>query len=241
MGTQVELLVGLQTIDQQLRERTDSIEALRHLMGDLDAELEEQKKKLDTSRAERAELEARRRDIEGTLASEESKMKERRMRLNRIRNEKEASAVRREIELGKEGTQKLEEDLLAIFEALDGVGTRETELQAGFDALSTRREQEHARVTEEIATLSAGLDDARRRREEIAHEVEAPLRRQYENILGRRRGLVVVEVRDGTCQGCHMRVAPQLYNEITRNQRVILCPSCHRILYRRSEPAVSSA
>jgi predicted nucleic acid-binding Zn-ribbon protein len=241
LGTQVELLVGLQTIDQQLRERTDAIEALRHRMVELDAELDEQRKKLELVRAERAELETRRRDLEGSLSSEESKMKERRMRLNRIRNEKEASAVRREIELGKEAGQKLEEDMLVLYEALDGVGTRETELKEMVDGLSTRREEEHARMTDEIATLSHGLDDARHRREEIAREVEAPLRRQYENILGRRRGLVVVEVRDNSCQGCHMRIAPQLANEIRRNQSVILCPSCHRILYLRPEAAVSEA
>ena len=241
MGTQVELLVGLQTIDQQLRERTDAIDALRQRMVELDAELDEQKKKLDAVRAERAELETRRRDLEGTMTSEESKMKERRMRLNRIRNEKEASAVRREIELGKEGSQKLEEDMLLLYEALDGVGTRERELQEIVDGLTARRAEEDARATEEIANLSHGMDEARHRREELAREVEAPLRRQYESILGRRRGLVVVEVRDGSCQGCHMRVAPQLFNEIVRNQRVIVCPSCHRILYRRPEQAVTEA
>ncbi len=241
MGTQVELLVGLQTIDQQLRERTDAIESLRRRMVELDAELDEQTTKLEAVRAERAELETRKRDIEGTLSSEESKMKERRMRLNRIRNEKEASAVRREIELGKEATGNLEENMLMLYEALDGVGTRERELQEIVDSLTTRRADEDARVTEEIATLSHGLDDARHRREEIARELEAPLRRQYESILVRRRGLVVVEVRDGSCQGCHMRVAPQLFNEIVRNQRVIVCPSCHRILYRRPEQAVTEA
>jgi predicted nucleic acid-binding Zn-ribbon protein len=241
LGTQIELLVGLQTIDQQLRERTDAIEALRRGLSELDAELEDHQKKLDAVRAERAELEARKRDIDGTMLDEESKMKERRMRLNRIRNEKEASAVRREIELGKEATGKLEEDLIGIYDALDGVTARERELQETVGTLTTRRADEHARVTDEIATLSNGLEEAHRRRGEIAAAVEAPLRRQYENILGRRRGLVVVEVRDGNCQGCHMRIAPQMENEIQRDQRVVLCPSCHRILYRRSEAAVTEA
>ena len=241
MGTQIELLVGLQTIDQQLRERTDAIDALRRGMTELDAELDEQTKKLDAVRAEHAELEARKRDIDGVMADEESKMKERRMRLNRIRNEKEASAVRREIELGKEATAKHEEDLLMIYDGLDGVTARQRELQEIVDGLTARRESERTRVADEIATLSNGLEDARRRRDEIAAEVEAPLRRQYENILGRRRGLVVVEIRDGNCQGCHMRIAPQMANEIQRNQRVVLCPSCHRILYRRIEQAATEA
>ena len=37
MGNQIELLVNLQTIDLQLRERTDAIEVLRREIADLDA------------------------------------------------------------------------------------------------------------------------------------------------------------------------------------------------------------
>ena len=101
MGNQIELLVSLQTIDLQLRERTDAISSLRRELAELDATLAAQREALDAIRAERAALESQRREIEGFLADEEAKMKDRRMRLNRIRNEKEASAVRREIEVAK--------------------------------------------------------------------------------------------------------------------------------------------
>ncbi len=54
-------------------------------------------------------------------------------------------------------------------------------------------------------------------------------------IFARRGGLAVVEVRAGTCQGCHMNVPPQLFNQIQRNEQVILCPNCQRMLYWRPE------
>ncbi|MBI3768201.1 MAG: hypothetical protein HY271_06845 [Deltaproteobacteria bacterium] len=240
MGNQVELLVNLQVVDQQLRERTEAIEALRQGLAEIEREFAGQRTLLETCRAERAEFEARRRDLEGTLNDEESKMKDRRMRLNRIRNEKEASAVRREIEVGKEGNQKIEEDLMVVFEALDVVNARESELQRDYDAIEARRAEQQVKVDSEIATLSAGLDEARRRRDELAADIDAGLRRQYEAIFIRRRGLAVVEVRGGTCQGCHIRVAPQLSNEIQRNQRVIVCPNCHRILFARNETSATA-
>jgi len=240
LGNQVELLVSLQVVDQQLRERTEAIEALQQGLAGIESELAAQRNLLDACRAERAELEARRRELQGALDDEESRMKDRRMRLNRIRNEKEASAVRREIEVGKEGNQKIEEDLLVVYEALDTVAARETELQKEYDAIEVRRAEQQAKVDTEVATLSAGLDEARQRRDELAATIDSELRRQYEAIFVRRRGLAVVEVRGGTCQGCHMRVAPQLSNEIQRNQRVIVCPNCHRILYARAETSVSA-
>lgn len=235
MGNQVELLVNLQVVDQQLRERTEAIEALRRGLAEIEGELEAQGKLLAGVGAERADLEARRRDLQGTLDDEETKMKDRRMRLNRIRNEKEASAVRREIEVGKEGNQKIEEDLMAVYEALDTITPRETDLQKDYDAIEARRAEQQAKVESDVATLSAGLDEARKRREDLAAHIDADLRSQYEAIFIRRRGLAVVEVRGGTCQGCHMQVAPQLFNEIQRNTRVIVCQNCHRILFARTE------
>jgi predicted nucleic acid-binding Zn-ribbon protein len=240
LGNQIELLVNLQTIDLQLRERTDAIDALRRDIAELEGTLAAQRQALDAVRAERADLEARRRDIEGTLADEEAKMKDRRMRLNRIRNEKEASAVRREIEVAKEGTGQLEEGLMGLFEQLDGVKARETELATAYEALEGRHASESERIDLEIGELSAGLDEARTQRESLAAGLELAVRRQYETILSRKRGQAVVEVRGGTCDGCHMRIAPQLAIEIYRNARVITCPSCHRILYVRPPEAAGA-
>lgn len=240
MGNQVELLVNLQVVDQQLRERTEAIDTLRRGLADIESELDAQKKLLDTCRTERAELEARRRELQGALDDEESKMKDRRMRLNRIRNEKEASAVRREIEVGKEGNLKIEEDLMVVYESLDTITAREAELQKEFDAVAARCAEQQTKVETDVTSLSHGLEDARHRRDELASAIEPDLRQRYETIFTKRRGLAVVEVRAGNCQGCHMRVAPQLFNEIQRNTRVIVCPNCHRILYARPDTSVSA-
>jgi len=237
LANQVEQLVDLQTMDLALRERTEAIDALERRVAELEGQLAEQRGLLQACRTERAGIETRRRDLEGTLAAEESKMKDRRMRLNRIRNEKEAAAVRREIEVGKEENQKLEDELMTIFEQLETIGAREQEIQQTFDALEQRRTEEQARADEEISLLSMDLEDRRRARDSLATTIEGALRRQYETISMRRRGLAVVEVRGGSCQGCHMRVAPQLVNDIQRKQGVVLCPSCHRILYVKPQSA----
>jgi predicted nucleic acid-binding Zn-ribbon protein len=50
-------------------------------------------------------------------------------------------------------------------------------------------------------------------------------------IFSRRNGLAVAEAKGGTCQGCRMRLPPQLYNEIQRHSQVHFCPNCQRILY----------
>jgi predicted nucleic acid-binding Zn-ribbon protein len=243
LGNQIELLIHLQEIDRELRERTEAISALRMGVRDIEERLAVERSALETCQNERAPLDSRRRDIELTLSDEESKMKDRRMRLNRIRNEKEAAAIRREIEVAKEEGQKVEEELLGelgLYNLLKTLNDREAELRAAIEALDSERAAEQARVDTEVAKLSDGLSEAQAKREEVASGLEAVLRKRYETVFDKRRGLAVVEVRSGSCEGCHMSIAPQMMNEIHRNEQVIVCPSCHRILFMRPADAVEA-
>ena len=46
-----------------------------------------------------------------------------------------------------------------------------------------------------------------------------------------RRGLAVVPVVKGVCQGCHMSIPPQLFNLLQRGTTMETCPTCNRIIY----------
>ena len=47
----------------------------------------------------------------------------------------------------------------------------------------------------------------------------------------RRNGIAVAEARDGICTICHVRLRPQVFNTVLRNDQIIQCDSCQRILY----------
>jgi predicted nucleic acid-binding Zn-ribbon protein len=91
-------------------------------------------------------------------------------------------------------------------------------------------EKEARGYEEEISELN-------RKRKELGSRVESTLLRQYEFLRDRLKGMAVAEVREATCLGCHMLLPPQLYNELHRQDRIITCPSCLRILYLSSPPA----
>ncbi len=42
---------------------------------------------------------------------------------------------------------------------------------------------------------------------------------------------IVQGVTDAVCQGCHMNIPPQMYNELQREDSLKMCPSCERIIY----------
>src|SRR5262249_42112259 len=208
----------------------------------LEAEVEAWESRLQVQRAattaavaERAALESRRRDLDGQLEAEEAKMKERRMRLNRVRNEKELQALRREIEVGKESNQQMEEEMLSLLESLDNVAATAVEAERLLAEMEGAAAAEIAQRRQRVVELLAEVERDRERRDRTADALDAALLQKYEQIFERRGGTAVVEVRNGTCLGCHMHLPPQFFNELQRTREVRLCPNCHRILFWRPE------
>jgi predicted nucleic acid-binding Zn-ribbon protein len=81
-----------------------------------------------------------------------------------------------------------------------------------------------------MAEIEAQIAAQRAERDKLAAQVKPDVLKRYGNIR-MRRGLAVVSVRNGTCQGCNMNIPPQLYIVIQRGQTIETCPSCHRIIY----------
>jgi predicted nucleic acid-binding Zn-ribbon protein len=233
--TSISQLAALQGLDRQLREKTELRQLLEREIAAFDVQLLQQREAASAARSERDTMEARRQELEARLDSEGSKMKDRRMRLNRVRNEKELQALRYEIEVGKETNQQLEEELLGVLESVEGLTAALTQAEQGLADLETNVVAQVAERRQRIAQLTSEIDHDQQARARMTKELDGALLRKYEQIFARRGGTAVVEVRNGTCLGCHMNLPPQFFNELQRARDVRLCPNCHRILFFRPE------
>ncbi len=231
MLEQIEFLASLQIVDQEIREKEGT--KRMHL-----AQIELREKEIEAKRAELGiikvdweEQEKLRKEKEQLLQDEGKKTMEKRMKMNRIKNIKELQALQREIDQIKQGNSQLEEELLSVMEVLETKGAvqqqMETELKELEEGWNGRREEFEA----EIAEIERTVAESARARTEIAAQLGGDLIGQYELIFARRGGKAVVAVSEGICEGCYMNIPPQLWNEIIRNDKLNLCPNCHRILY----------
>jgi len=234
LATQIELLATVQLVDQSLRAKTIEVTERERRVAERDEAIRERHLAARTAGAELSEVSARRRDLEGRLAAAEAKLKDRRMRITRIRNDKELGLAKRELEILKEEVDTLETELLTVMELVEAATAKHQELESVLAHLTAERDAEAPQIKERLAHLATEIERERAERTDLIRTVDGELRRRYEMIFSRRGGLAVVEVREGICQGCRMRVPPQLFNEIQRNEQVILCPSCQRMLYWRT-------
>jgi predicted nucleic acid-binding Zn-ribbon protein len=239
LATQIDLLAALQDIDQRLQEKEHELQESRQQVTAIALQMAAKEREVEEQQQRIHELEIRHRAVEGQLREEEGKIKEKRVRLNRIRNERELLAMRREIEMMKEANGKLEDDALMLLEQIEQEKARLSQTRTEIDTLKARIAQETGQLEARIATLEDEVQREREAREKIAREVDADLCARYERIFARRGGLAVVEVRAGTCWGCHMHLPPHMSNQIRSNHEqntgaIFHCPHCGRILYWRT-------
>ncbi|MCS6927420.1 MAG: C4-type zinc ribbon domain-containing protein [Candidatus Binatia bacterium] len=236
MATQIALLAALQEVDQRLQRKERDLHELRQQVNAMVEEVAHREREAEERRRRIDELEARHRALEKQLKEEEAKIKEKRVRLNRVRNERELLALRREIDLMKEANSKLEDEVLVLLEQLEREKPLLAEVCAQLEALKDKVGHETSRLEMDVAALEQEVQRDRAEREEIVRSLDTDLCARYERIFARRGGVAVVQIRDGTCQGCHMRLPPHLCNQIQSSYlqnhgTIFQCPHCGRIVY----------
>jgi len=228
---QIEILASLQEIDREIREKHGVRDLVLAEMQRREKEIEAKKAEIGLLSADLAEWDKSRREKEKVLQDDAQKAMEKRMRMNRIKNIKELQALQREIDQIKQNNSQLEEELIKILEELEtrtsSLKERVEELKKFEDAWGEKRKELEAQLSD----IEHAVAEAASARKTVAAQLEGNLIERYELIFSRRGGMAVVTVSDGICQGCYMNIPPQLWNEIMKSERLILCPSCHRILY----------
>jgi len=228
---EIARLMSLQTIDRELYELEQALSSVAGRVEQLRLEHEQHQAELDRLMAEEQESGLARRRMEKELAEGEARIRNKRMRLNQVRNDKEMQALTHEVESLKENNQRLEADVLAQMEGAAPRESRITELKD----LAAKKRAELVAAEKEIAAqvedLKISISKQRVDRDLMVKNIEATLLQRYEMIFIRRGAVAVIEAKGGTCQGCRMRLPPQLYNEIQQHSQIHFCPNCQRILF----------
>jgi predicted nucleic acid-binding Zn-ribbon protein len=235
--SEIDRLAALQEVDRRLKDRRDRVAALVSEADGYELEIARQRELVTGLANERDGLEQRRAIMDRQLDVSGSKIRDNRMRMNRVRNSTELLALQREIDLSKEANAQVEEELLRVMETIEALSAQLGEAQALMGQLEEQAEAAVATRRAEAESLRQELEAERDHRESLAAGMDPSLRSKYEQLFERRGGAAVVLAQNGICTGCRMRIPPQLYNELQKYRDIRQCPNCHRILYWRPTPA----
>jgi len=227
---QLRRLEDLQRHDARIQELENALKAIPTKLASTQNDLARVEGLLATERQALAETERYHGEQKGLFTDDEQQVAAGKHKLSQAKNSKEYMAAQREIEQRRESLTGREAEIGKLVEAIDAkkklLSERATDVQALRDSIGKDVEAARGRIAE----LEGKIAELRKERDALATGVKPEVLKRYSTIR-LRRGLAVVSVRNGTCQGCNMNIPPQLYNVLQRGLSIETCPSCHRIIY----------
>jgi predicted nucleic acid-binding Zn-ribbon protein len=148
-----------------------------------------------------------------------------------VKTNQEYTALLHEISTAKQEKDGIEEKILVLMEQADGLTA---ELKADERALADKKkqgDQAKAALAAERSKLETELAQLAHQRTGETRGVDAPVLARYEQLLKQRRGLAVARMTGEMCAACHVRLRPHVTQIVRRNDEIVACESCQRILY----------
>jgi predicted nucleic acid-binding Zn-ribbon protein len=231
MQEQINFLIQLQQLDKAIETIRVSSEENPRKVALIDKETQDVQESLQAFTKEMDENQKQRKGLEREVEEFGQKIKKSQVKLMEVKTNKEYRAMLTEIEELKKSKAGKEDQLLEFLEKLEEGAKKQKVLKKSVEAkiAEGKLKKEHLEAAgREYTKELSGLN---RKRKELCNRLDSTLLRQYEFLKDRLRGMAVAEVREAACLGCNMQIPAQLNNELHRQDRIITCPSCLRILY----------
>lgn len=239
MHPDLQHLIALQDLDSTADRHRRRVADIPLLQATLDARLAERRAAVDAVNARIAACQASRRDIERDLAAVQTRLSKFKNQLMEVKTNKEYQAMQKEMSVAEQDISDQETRMLECMEEADALALELKTAETALKVEQAEIERERQALDAEREQLGQQLERAAAERGRIAAMIAPAALALFERIAQSRKGLALAEARDGLCTVCHVRLRPQVFNDARRNEGIIQCESCSRILY--FVPAASAA
>jgi len=242
---QLRLLIKLQELELAIKQFEAAMAAKPHELDPSIRALDAARTSATTHRKDLEALDKQRRQLEAGVTAEQDNLQKAQRKLLEVKTNKEYAAMVAEIETFKNKILSHEDAVLHIMELIEQRKHELLDLDRQVHEADQNLTEGRRRNELELGVLQETLTGRRQAREAAVQQLERPAVDLYMRLLSGRKGLAVVGIKNGSCQGCFLALPPQLIQEVRRNDRVLTCSHCQRILYWSGEtlpaPSESSA
>ncbi len=232
----LKLLVDLQQRDSLILEKRRFIDKVPLRIFEVDEPLKKAKLELENIKKKQEAASRKKREKESELAETQEKIRKMKARISDLKTNKEYQAYQKEIEGSEKGIAAVEDVILQLMEEIDAVSKEQKEKEAAVNVEINKIDAFKAELDAEAAKNERELASLKQERSGMVARIDPEIYKTYMTILlDSGDGVAVTTARNELCSGCDMNIPPQLYVEIRKNQEMLQCPQCRRILYVSEE------
>lgn len=231
MNSDLKQLIRLQTIDSAIQELRARIDKFPGISKALDEKLRSAQAGLDAAKDKVKNNQGNRKKLEGEIGATETKISKYRDQMMAVKTNDEYRALQHEIEHAQNAIRKIEDDILNLMMEAEASQSEIKTAEVRLKEDQQKVEQERKQLTQENQRDVSALESYIKERKEIEAAISPDLIPRYERVRKARGGVAVAPARDYVCEVCQVRIRPQVFQEIRKNDQIIACDACQRILY----------
>ncbi len=237
----LERAIARQKLDTQAHDAQRRLAEEPDRAAALDARLETAKQAVADAKARLADNQTRRREIEKDVAVHQGRLSKFREQAMAVKTNQEYHAIQKEIGFAQTEIKALEDQILELMLDADELNASVKRAEKAFGDEQKAVDADRKAMTAEMAAHKASIERIASERSSLTAAMDRSVLATFERIAKGRSGVAVAEARDAICTICHVRLRPQVFNEVRRNDSIIQCDSCQRILYFAASTAAAAA
>jgi predicted nucleic acid-binding Zn-ribbon protein len=232
MSPDLQRLVDLQRLESAIADARNRIASHPQRMTDVEARLAAATGELESVRQRLKDNQDARRALDKDIALYQGRLSKFRDQQSAVKTNREYQALGHEIETAQHDLGAVEEKVLERMMEADEIASAISAAEAGFAAQRKEIETEKKELADELVSLEQKLATATAERDALMKQLEPRLLSVFEQVARARKGIAVTTAtRDGLCSVCHVRLRPQVFQQVRHNDTIVQCDSCQRILY----------
>ncbi|MEO6033826.1 MAG: C4-type zinc ribbon domain-containing protein [Verrucomicrobiota bacterium] len=227
----IEKLLILQDRDRKISNVKGELARIEPERQNLQSRASITQASLDAAKLRGKQIESQRKDLELEVEAQKQKIDKYSIQQFQTKKNEEFKAIGHEIEGCKVSISRIEDQQLELMEQADAAQKQVASASLAANDAKKHVDGQIADLGSREENLKKELADLLKNREELAAAVDEDARSRYDRLLKNKGGNVVVGIQHGVCGGCHMKFPMQIVLSCKREEDIVTCPNCGRILY----------
>ena len=231
MDTTFDKLIQLQKLDTEITSTSLFLEDIPRQIEDTDKKKEQSYLIITQAKEKMAQNQKKRRDMESEVKDIKAKISKFNLQLNDVKTNIEYKSFLKEIDGAQQKTSELEDEIINEMLAADEIEEEIKEANQKYSEAEKKFSKEKEILQQKQKKSETKKKELTKKKEKLMTSIPDDQIRLYLKTFNSKKGIALSPITDEFCSLCHMRVRPQILNELKGNEKLILCENCGRILY----------
>ena len=239
MHADLEKLIALQRLDSTVGEAQRRLAEEPAREKALEDRLDAARQRVAAAKERLAANQSARREIEKDVAVHQGRLSKFREQAMAVKTNQEYHAIQHEIAFAQTEIKTREDRILELMVEADELSAAVKRADAEAGAEQKAVDGERKALVADMSALRSDIERIAGERATVIAGISPSVLATFDLVAKRRNGIAVAEARGGICTICHVRLRPQVFNTVLKNESIVQCDSCQRILFY-APPAVPS-